>query len=177
VCTDTSGWIVRPAEQRRTLGADGAVAESGAFRRAGGDAYVQQEASLYASESAQIVFAQFHARRALSLAARGRDPARSFDRDQRPLGRVPFVHRRDPDRFLLRDEAVAGVDDLDGAGLRPFSVSTIAAAAIFAVIVRHAAGLGHAGTRQRRVAEHVNAFDDSSIPWSASRRRTSGGWS
>ena len=54
----------------------------------------------------------------LGLAARGRHAAGALHRHQGALAGVPLVHRRDADRLVLRDEAVAGVDDLERAGAR-----------------------------------------------------------
>ena len=89
--------------------------------------------------------------------------------------RLPFVHRRDADRFLLGNEAVAGVDDLHRLGLRPFSSSTMAAAAILAWLFAMLADFGIAGAEAWRRPARARPSPPST-PWCASRRRTSGCW-
>ena len=100
-------------------------------------------------------------------------PARSI---KRALRRIPLVHRGDPDRFLLRDEAVAGVEDLRVG--RRASVQDLddRGGGDLGVVVRHAARLRHqrAPTASHRPAR--GCPEPSSIPWCASRRRTSGCW-
>ena len=80
------------------------------------------------------------------------------------------------DRFLLRHEAVAGVEDLRRRpGARPFRISMIAAAAILAWLFAMLPDFGIAApTASHRPAR--GCPEPSSTPCCASRRRTSDCW-
>ncbi len=110
----------------------------------------------------------------LGLAARRRDAARALHRDQGALAGLPLVHRRDADRLLLRDEAVAGVDDLERLRARGRSGARRSPpAAILAWLLAMLADLGIAGAESVASPSTCTPFTafDSMVRQSTSHQR------